>query len=236
MKRSLGVQQIKHQHSQFQGDKDTVTINWGFGDPLPRECYKGRVINDFPSVALAINKLRFLRCCVGNCRHVPFTERELEADEWVRRGHTVYCRTRLEGYEGQGITVARTARELVPARLYTKGINAEKEYRVHVVGEQAIAVHRKVSEKGDADPSIRNTANGWVFKKVTIYDKDIVEQAVKSVRAAGLDFAAVDILFDGRSAWVLEANTAPGIDGMEWTVEQYAKALRALAERIPNKI
>jgi hypothetical protein len=230
------VQQIKHEQSRFRGNKDTITINWGSGNPLPEECYKGKIINHPALVAAAINKRTFLHAARRAGVHtVPWTERQLEADAWIRDGHTVYCRTRLEGKEGEGITVAKTYQQMIPARLYTKEVKADREYRVHAVDEQAIAVHRKVSEKRDAVPSIRNTANGWVFKRVTIYDKDIVDQALKAVKSVGLDFGAVDVLFDGKQAWVMEVNTAPGIDEMEWTVGQYAKSLRVLAEKIHKK-
>lgn len=236
LKNNLGVQQIKHEGGRFLGDKDTVTINWGSGNPLPRECFKGKVINHPDNVRDAIDKRVFLRRCRdAGVRTVPWTGRELEANQWIKEGATVYCRTRIEGFEGQGIVIAKTAQELVPARLYTKKIEADREYRVHVVGEQAIAIHRKVSENPKANPDIRNTANGWSFRRVTIYPKDIETQAIAAVKAVGLDFAAVDVLHSEGLSYVLEANTAPGIDEMKWTIAQYAKHLRALAEKIHKK-
>jgi hypothetical protein len=112
------------------------------------------------------------------------------------------------------------------AKLWTRFIPNTKEYRVHVFGNEVLAVHRKVEGTGE----VKNTANGWKFKKVTIYDPDIVAQTVASVKAIGLDFAAVDVIWDGEKAWVLEANTAPGIYEMTWTTEQYVNKFKAILQ------
>lgn len=110
------------------------------------------------------------------------------------------------------------------ARLYTKFIPAEREYRVHIVNGRAIVVHRKVEGTGD----IRNSDAGWVFRRVTTFPDAIIPEARNAVVALGLDFAAVDVLWDGQRAYVLETNTAPGIDGMEYTLRMYVQALERL--------
>ena len=55
--------------------------------------------------------------------------------------------------------------------------------------------------------------------------KQVKEQAVLSVKAVGLDFAGVDVIWNDKQkkAYVLEVNTAPGIEGQ--TVVNYAKAM-----------
>lgn len=119
----------------------------------------------------------------------------------------------------------RECYNLLPqARLYTKLIPAEREYRVHVVGTEAICVHRKVDGTG----IIRNSEAGWVFRRVTTFPQAIIPEARNAVVALGLDFAAVDVLWDGQRAYVLETNTAPGIDGMEYTKRCYVQALERL--------
>lgn len=231
VKEALGVQQIKHEGSQFKGDKDTVVINWGCGNHLGAEVHKCKIINQPESIYDAIKKSTFLELASRACRTIPHTTSRREAQEWSKAGQVVYCRLQNEGYEGQGIVIHKEG-QVPRAPLYTMAKLAEREYRVHVVDGRAIAVHRKVSTRDDADPYVKNTANGWVFKRVSLYTQDVIEQAIPAVKAVGLDFAAVDVLWDGRQAWVLEANTAPGIDGMDWTVARYAGALKALAERL----
>ena len=239
VKKSIGCQQIKHEGSTFKGSKEKVVINWGCGHALPTEVNKCHVINKPEAIYNAIDKRAFLRLCTeAKVRTVPLTIRTWEAQAWSDAGETVYCRTRLEGRQGQGIVICKGG-EVTPSRLYTKGIDCDREYRVHVCDGEVIAVHRKVRDgetpENEKTRLIRNTENGWLFRRVTIYPRDIVPQAIQAVRACGLDFAVVDVLYDGTLAWVLEANTAPGIDTMEWTCEQYAKALRKLSAKLLKK-
>ena len=52
----------------------------------------------------------------------------------------------------------------------------------------------------------------------------IIEQSIAAVQHVGLDFGAVDIIYNQRedSSYVLEINTAPGLMGT--TGERYAEA------------
>lgn len=237
VKKALGCQQIRHTESTFKGSPDKVVINWGCGSQLPKEVLKCNIINKPEAIYNAIDKREFLRLCTdAGVRTVPWTLTRREGSLWITQGAIVYCRTRLEGRQGQGIVIATHSQELVEARLYTKGISCDREYRVHVCDGEVIAVHRKVQDgetpENTNTHAIRNTENGWVFRRVTIYPKDITTQAIPAIKAAGLDFGVVDVLYDGTQAYVLEANTAPGIDTMEWTCEQYAKALKKLANKL----
>lgn len=235
--KALGCKQIRHEGSTFKGDKDTVVINWGWGGPLPNEVQKCKIINKPDAIYKAIRKTVFLDACTkAGVRTVPWTTSKAIAQTWAAVGNTIYCRTRIEGRQGQGIVIAKALGEVVAAPLYSKAIDADREYRVHVCDGKVIAVHRKVhdgeTKRHDGTELVRNTENGWLFRRVTIYPKDIITEATKAVKAVGLEFAVVDILYAEEKAYVLEANTAPGIDTMDWTVAQYAKALRTLAEKI----
>lgn len=259
--KALGIKKVAHEGSKFSGGPDYVVINWGSSN-LPKTVKRCRVINSDSAVAKAINKKAFFQWVGDKARTVPWTTGPEVAKLWPK----VVCRKRLEGKEGEGITIecppmpqisppsgilgwlattlagnnsVNPTPILSPAKLYTKFIEAKAEYRVHIVVSghtkgnpsvwedttKAIAVHRKVD---GTTTEVKNTANGWKFKRVSIYPDDIVYQAKKAVQAIGLDFAAVDVIWDGDKAWVLEANTAPGIYDMPWTLQQYAKALSKL--------
>ena len=234
VKDALGVQQIKHAGSQFKGDKETVVINWGRGDTFEnKEIDKCKIINHPLAISLAINKTSFLQAASQVSRTVPFTTSKWLAKTWAALGHTIYCRMTATGFEGKGIEIVKGL-DLPFAPLYTQKIPSEREYRVHVMDGKAIVVHRKVAKDGrdaDLEQSIRNTDNGWVFRRVTQFPRDVTEQAIPAVRACGLDFAAVDVLWDGGKAWLLEANTAPGIDGMDYTIRCYADELKILVDK-----
>lgn len=222
----LEIKKISHANSKFPGGPSYTVINWGSSN-CPPAVLRSRIINPPQAVARAINKRCFFEWVGDKARCIPWTTDKTVAQQWLADG-LVYCRKKLEGYEGQGIQVVGINEELPDAKLYTKEVRTDKEYRVHVINGKAIAVHRKVNDTVGSIPDgkIKNTENGWKFKRVTVFNEDIPNQAIKAVAAVGLDFAAVDVLWDGTKAWVLEANTAPGIYEMSWTVDQYVKAFK----------
>lgn len=252
---TMGIMKIKHSGSTFYGGPDWTIINWGAGHKLPASVLRSKIINKPDAICLAVNKLDFFRKVGDKARTVPWTTDPAIAKSWDK----VVCRKRLEGKEGEGITIwHRNAQDgsgssssapatsplgwwqmltgdapshsqpLPSAKLYTKFIPSIHEYRVHVVGDKAVAVHRKV---GGTSGDVKNTDNGWTFKKVTIFNPDITAQAIKAVQAIGLDFGAADVLWTGENkAYVMEVNTAPGIDGMTATLSAYSKALLSLVK------
>jgi D-alanine-D-alanine ligase-like ATP-grasp enzyme len=125
----------------------------------------------------------------------------------------------------------------VEAPLYTVYVPKKMEFRVHVFkGNDAsfiVDIQRKI-KKPDAevkDWKIRNLDNGFIYARngvEEIVPEDVRVQARCAFDLSGLDFGAVDVIFNegqGR-AYVLEINTAPGISGT--TVENYADAFRKL--------
>lgn len=102
-------------------------------------------------------------------------------------------------------------------------IEAEKEFRVHVVNGNSI----KISEKVGGNGVTRNHNNGATFQYP--YDfhhkKTLRKVAKQAVEALGLDFGAVDVLWADGKAYVLEVNTAPCLtDTHSDTLDRYVKA------------
>ena len=123
--------------------------------------------------------------------------------------------------------------------LYVKYIKKSAEYRIHVAAQQEngqkthkvidIQQKRKRRELSneEVDYTIRSHANGWVFcrEDITSPDDSVISEAIAAVIALGLDFGAVDVIWNThyQKAYVLEVNTAPGLEGT--TLQIYTDAI-----------
>lgn len=108
----------------------------------------------------------------------------------------------------------------------------EQELRLWVWRGEVLQAFEKVMDRPEQYTAMgRNFGQGFEFRPVTLESGDPARQALKAVRALGLDFGAVDMIttpsFGG--AYVLEVNTAPG------AIRSGAQAtLAALADRITD--
>jgi glutathione synthase/RimK-type ligase-like ATP-grasp enzyme len=140
----------------------------------------------------------------------------------------IVCRTVLSGHSGQGIVIAESRQELVPAPLYVKYIKKQDEYRVHVGNPNTIILVQRKARRletatEDVNWQVRNHHNGFVFTRSGFDTPEAVSKAaMDAMRILGLDFGAVDVVYNSREnrAYVLEVNTAPGLEGS--TVDDYA--------------
>lgn len=205
-----------------------VLINWGSSDPIPRHI-KCTIINKPTSVAAASDKIQtFYSFKVRNVAHPEWTTVKEVAQEWADDNITVFCRTLTRANSGRGIVIATNSNEVVDAPLYTKYIKKKKEFRVHVFKNQVIDLQekRRSSNSPDSDFLIRNHANGFVFCRDNISEPtDLRSTAIQAVSALGLDFGAVDIIYNAHydKCYALEVNTAPGLEGT--TLQSYSKAI-----------
>lgn len=154
-------------------------------------------------------------------------------------GEIVFARTNLSGHSGAGIVIAENPNQLVAAPLYVKYVKKLQEFRVHVAFGRVIDVQekRRSSAATDINSRIRSHDNGWVFCRDNIRQPTgLGEIAVQAAAAVGLDFGAVDIIYNQRQnqLYVLEINTAPGLEGQ--TVLSYGNAIwNKLNERIQSR-
>lgn len=154
------------------------------------------------------------------------TDRNVALD-WVRGGVLVVGRTKLNGHSGAGIILA-AREEDVPENcpLYVRYIKKKYEYRVHVAFGKVVDVQHKRKRSdydGDVDYAVRNHHTGWVYCREGVEVTDaLTSAALSAVAALGLDFGAVDIIYNAHynTYTVLEVNTAPGLEGT--SVENYA--------------
>ena len=224
---ALGVKRVSGEKIFRPND---IIINWGKSVLSPRG--NPRIINIPEAVAKSVNKIITFNILktVGIDTVEHTTSREV-AMQWIDEGATVYARTVTTGHSGQGIVILNYENAAwVDCSLYTKAILKAHEYRVHVFNGQVIDLQKKKRRDGsEASGLIKNLSNGWVFCREDVKAPlDIFTTAVAAVKALGLHFGAVDILYkatDNKVA-VLEINSAPGLQGH--TLEKYKEALGRL--------
>lgn len=237
---------IKHENSKFKGSQDKLVINWG-AKTLPKEVEKCKIINEPNAVKVASNKLLFFEAASKNPNlFIPeYTKDYEEAKKWCETGSVVVVRELLNSSEGKGIEVLQDMDNFnyyyhPNAKLYVKYIPKKQEYRVHVLHDEILDCRRKALKPELQELNqkfinwkIRNYHNGFIFVTTTIDEvpEQVYEQAVEAVKTVGLDFGAVDIIWNEfkKTAYVLEINTAPGLMGS--SADNYKKGFEKLYKK-----
>jgi glutathione synthase/RimK-type ligase-like ATP-grasp enzyme len=238
---ALNARRIKHENSTFKGGPKKIVINWG-SSSVPSEVEKSSVLNKPQAVGVCANKLNFFNKVSGHCSVPDWTTDTQVAMSWVAEGSLVCARTVLSGHSAEGLVIMSkdNLSSFTKAPLYTRYIPKQDEYRVHVVRGEIIDVQRKalrtnyIEENDGKKPNfhIRNLANGFVYVRGDVNPPESVfTEAKNAITAAGLDFGAVDLIFNNKrnTAYVLEINSAPGIEGT--TVTNYANAFKLATTR-----
>lgn len=238
---ALNGRVLRLQGSTFTPRSSDIIINWGnvhnhpaLARPVLNQ-YTARVLNDPGDMRNASNKKLFFE------RMIEDGHPEIIPRFWCNRNdipedaYPIVCRTVLAGHSGDGIVIANNPDELVAAPLYVQYLKKKDEYRVHV-GRRSedftiIATQRKARRTDHANPNwqIRNHANGFIYARNECNPpQTVIDSAIEGLRTSGLDFGAVDVIYNEQKerAYVLEINTAPGLEGQ--TVEDYASFFRGL--------
>lgn len=215
-------------------------INWGSSDcPWP-DC-----LNPSGRIEIVTDKLSFFTYISevvpeeSRPRIPKWTADKNKAKEWSEKG-IVVCRTVLTGHSGNGIVLAGRSKkdkfgDVVDAPLYVKYLPKEAEYRVHIFGDRVIDIQRKIKDPNRevADWRIRSHQNGFIYARhqlgsdktyMEMSNEDVIKQATLAVKCVGLTFGAVDVILSDGKAYVLEINTAPGLEGK--SVEIYSNAIK----------
>ncbi len=208
--------------STFVAKPDDVVIKWGH-----------------PS-----NKLQFFEL---------LKDKDLTPKYWTNKedipndDYPIVCRTVLSGHSGAGIVIADNPDILVDAPLYVKYEKKKEEYRVHLgkrfsyVGQNdhddithiesvvIIALQRKARSVSCTEPNwkIRSHSNGFNFVRGGfIVPACVLNVAMEAFQSTELLFGAVDVIYNEQKgrAYVLEINTAPGLEGQ--TIKDYADFFR----------
>lgn len=237
--------------SVYRGSPTSLVVNWGNSNTTQGAWEgivgAGRGLNPPSAIHNASNKrLSFQMFQEHSIPTVEWTTDRAVAEGWLSDGGVVYARTRLQGHSGEGIVVCSnialpdlggisTSSVIVDAPLYTKGITQQRrEFRIHVVNGAIVHTQQKKrSENWRDNPNysnvVRNYHTGWIYAVQDVAANAAANQAaINAVRALGLDFGAVDVITRGDNAWVLEVNTAPGLQGTNLTnyANQFLSILR----------
>lgn len=237
LKEALNIKMIKTEGSKYKGSPEKVVVNWG-ATQVSEEVRKSMLLNNEEAVGIAANKLKFFEK-VGDKVNIPeFTTNKEEARAWLEQGKKVVARTKLSGHSGDGIFMIRTVEDWEhyqhdAFKLYVKYVPKKDEYRVHIVGNKIVDVRKKGikknAPKGLVDYEVRNHHNGFIYLKDGFNaPEEVLSQSIKAVLSCGLDFGAVDVMWNNfyEKAYVLEINTAPGLEGS--SIDNYAKGFQAI--------
>lgn len=223
-----------------------IVVNWGnssFDVNSVRE--EALVLNHPSNIALAANKLHAFRKLIDSAVN-PYVPRFYSSWESIPDSLSEYvARAILTGSGGAGITVGKKRDLPRDCPLYTQYYKKREEFRVHVSKGEVIAVQRKAIRRDaitdDTNWKVRNHANGFIFARndgffidhANLYER-LVNLASDSVKALGLDFGAVDIIWNEREScfWILEVNTAPGVEGA--TINDYGNMLIRVLSNLRN--
>jgi hypothetical protein len=235
---ALGGKRIRLEGSRYTPRFGDVVINWGNSKPppLPRivlSQYEFLYLNLPEDIETVANKLYFFQ----HNEDAPWlplfwTDPEEIPDE----AFPIVCRTVLTGHSGLGIVIATNRHELVPCPLYVKYVPKRDEYRVHLGFDKnqeiyTIAVQQKKRRLDYDEPNwqVRNHANGFVYAREGVNPPaGVLDVAHDCLLHSGLDFGAFDVIWNehqGR-AYVLEVNTAPGLEGQ--TLDDYINYFKRL--------
>ena len=229
---------------------------------VTRTVHYSRLLNNPILVDRAIDKLYTYQMLQENgVQTLVFTTDRNEARVWLQTPrdttdggspilHEVVARTSTRASGGRGISIIDQSNsseiDATGYRFYTQYIPKRAEYRVHVFQGQVIDITQKVLRKHDengvpVDPNeidwkIRSYTNGFIFQRNNIkVPEQVTTQAVAAIAALGLDFGGVDVGWNEKRqlAFVIEINTAPGLEGT--TLDNYVKAIKSANTNYTNE-
>lgn len=189
----------------------------------------GEVVNKPESVYCAVNKQLALETMQAAEIPTPLIS-ESDARTAVLNGEKIVGR-KMYHSKGRGFYLASTGSGIDLAKKrgathFLKYIEDAEEFRVHIVGENSIKISQKVFPEGTIRRNVRFGAT-FEYPHEFAHKKTLRKWAKESIKALGLDFGAVDLLYKDEQFYVLEVNTAPCLtDDTADTCLRYAEAFR----------
>ena len=179
-------------------------------------------INKRDAVRLASNKFKSLIIISENNIKTVSVSTDIRA--FVPKKDCIFFGRDFYHTRGQDIEIYKWPFRVSRRDYYTLYIKPDNEYRYHVAFGKVILATKKVLAEGETDNSlIRNHQDGK-WKQITVRPiKRYSDACIDAVKSLGLDFGAVDFLTKDNISYILEVNTAPGLE-VDNRLEAYANA------------
>lgn len=226
------VKGIKTEGSKYSPKPTDIVINWGNSNP-DVNLVGATVLNQPQEIADVTNKLKFFRRVsdldVENRPRIPhWTQNKEEALGWIQDGKVAFARTKLTGHSGEGIVILENEQDVVSIAdntLIVKYVPKKREFRLHFFEGEVFDIQEKKRSRDvpeeDVNWRIRSHGNGFIYSRNDMDEvpADVRSQADKTIGCLALTFGAIDIIYNQHhnEAWVLEVNSAPGLEGTTLT-------------------
>ncbi len=131
----------------------------------------------------------------------------------------------IEGTQGVGVVLAETKKAAQSVIEAFRGLRADilvqqfikeaggKDVRCFIVGNKVIAAMERTGAPGD----FRSNLHRGGTAEITKLTPDERRTAIRSAKALGLNVAGVDILRSDEGPLVMEVNSSPGLEGIEYS-------------------
>ncbi len=204
---------------------DGMLVRW---DSRSDSFHADKEVNSAAAVILSRNKRRARMALEGICPATWFVKRDCQFPCVVRpKRH----------FGGHNFFLCNNQDELVKAiRRFGAGgwyasefIAKSDEFRIFVINGEAFKIVRRYRK--DADPTQPwNAHNGGLSKRIKPenWPAGLAAIAESAAEKLGLDLCAVDVIAKDAKQYVLEANTAPGLE-RQGTIRRFAKLLMEMA-------
>lgn len=222
----------KHKLLVRQGKELSVIINWGLRDTalkrltdaIPADQLKP-VLN--AKIDIAGSKVATFRALDRAGINHPYV---YSCAQEAQESGDVYLARKDNLMQGRGIVYCEPGSAAPIADFYVRYILRRREVRIHVWNGKVIITQRKdispdqkICNRGAGARFIVYPLGGYIGPQNAIQAN---EMAVAAVKAVGLDFGAVDILYgENRKLYILEINTAPAIEAQS-VVSVYTNILK----------
>jgi len=244
----VNAKRLKVKGSKYKQRQGHLLINWGGGHncPLVDKLHANGpacVLNLTGNGTEASNKRSFFEKMQQSAISIPRVAYSKDAaEEMLGECDMIVARHVLQGHSGEGIELIDDPDKITEAPLYTEYVRKKWEFRVHIVDHQILGdslttmkVRRRDVPDEKVNWQVRNFDNGFTYGLDKLDEVDhklrqrISEAALETIRHLGLDFGAVDIIYNELrdKLYVLEVNTAPGCEGR--TAEFYGAVFANLA-------
>jgi predicted ATP-grasp superfamily ATP-dependent carboligase len=194
-------------------EEDTL-VRYGIAGNREKDYLFGTVINSGESIIKASNKR--MSALILQRRKIPSPKIFLHVED-IRATDLPVVRRLKHHSRGSDIKLVTSLRHIPQGDYYSKFIESNCEYRIHVFDGKAIRVQLKVKGEETVDDDrdfIHNVENGFLLKDTFDHnlnlEKEMIPIAENAVKLLGLDFGAADVLVGkDNKPYILEVNSAP---------------------------